>query len=297
MSSGTESASFDDDLYSAENDSANPLLPQDIGSEYGEVLERLKRSTLRWKGPILMHMAISAIYIIALTVMYMRCRPEKHHNSYIYSPARRAVEWQLLPSNNYVGAKTPYSGYPTPESDKAWTELLKNSNLRISADTLRKLNRSSVQLQDGSGEYMGGLNVHHHLHCIKSARMIIWREHYSISESGPMWSHLDHCLEDLRLAIMCNPDVTILTYDWMPNYKKPWPNFNINGECVNWDKLEAWAEERAFSLFDQKSVVHPELGLSFPVINGVPDGGNVHADPKDIETIKLGTNPKGNWGP
>ena len=59
---------------------------------------------------------------------------------------------------------------------------------------------------------------------------------------------------------MCNPDLSILTYDWLPDYPKPWPNFTIDLECVNWEKVDAWAGERAFSLFDQKSLVHPTLG-------------------------------------
>ena len=44
--------------------------------------------------------------------------------------------------------------------------------------------------------------------------------------------------------------------------------FKMDHECVNWDLLNDWAEERAFFLFDQKSLVHPELVLSFPTVDG-----------------------------
>lgn len=67
---------------------------------------------------------------------------------------------------------------------------------------------------------------------------------------------------------MCHADISIYTYDWIPGYRKPWPNFKVDHECVNWDILNGWAKERAFSLFDQKSLVHPELGLFFPIVNG-----------------------------
>jgi hypothetical protein len=64
--------------------------------------------------------------------------------------------------------KTQYGGFPNDESDAAWRDLLKNSNIRISADELKRLNRTSIQLQDGSGDYFGGLSAHHHLHCLVS---------------------------------------------------------------------------------------------------------------------------------
>lgn len=40
--------------------------------------------------------------------------------------------------------------------------------MRISQDTLTKLNRSSIELADGSGDYWGSLEVYHHLHCLVS---------------------------------------------------------------------------------------------------------------------------------
>jgi hypothetical protein len=60
---------------------------------------------------------------------------------------------------------------------------------------------------------------------------------------------------------MCHADPSIVTWDWLPDYRRPFPNFAINHECVKWDVLDAWASERSFSLFDQKSLVHPELGM------------------------------------
>lgn len=86
--------------------------------------------------------------------------------------------------------KSPYAGYPTPEGDAAWRELLHNSNIRISGEELKKLNRSSIQLQDGSGDFFGGLSAHHHLHCIKSVRRVLYRDYYGLPEEDWMWSHL-----------------------------------------------------------------------------------------------------------
>lgn len=110
-----------------------------------------------------------------------------------------------------------------------------------------------------------------------------------------MWSHLDHCLEDLRQTVMCQADFSIITYDWLPNYRRPWANFKVDGECMNWEALDSWAGERFFSLFDQEALVHPDLGISYPIVDGViPMDSTPHPQKSDIQALKDGTNPKDN---
>jgi hypothetical protein len=245
------------------------------------------------------------------------------HDDMIHTPAREAISWVKKAQTNVIGVKSPYAGHPSPDGDMAWRELLKNSNIRVSEDTLRKINMSSIALQDGSGMYMGGLSVHHHLHCVvsissqkywwwhltdlllshsraeqKSIRRVIYRDYYNLTDEPVLWAHLDHCLEDIRLALMCNADASIITYDWLPNYKRPWGNWHVEAECVDWEKLDGWAGKQAFSLFDQKSLVHPDLGLAYPNADGsLNQDSRIHPSAKDIASIAEGTNPKGNWGP
>lgn len=128
---------------------------------------------------------------------------------------------------------------------------------------------------------------------------MIYRDYYGIPDEPAQWTHLDHCINDIRQALMCNADISLLTWDWLPNYRRPWANFNIDGECVDWEKLDSWAGENAFSLFDQKSVVHPELGLSYPLgPDGQPDTNpRIRPTAEDLAALKQSTNPKGNWGP
>ena len=65
---------------------------------------------------------------------------------------------------------------------------------------------------------------------------------------------------------MCNADVVLNTYTWIPNFRRPWPNFENVHECANWDEIETWALERSFDGFDESLVAHPdyhpELGKS-----------------------------------
>lgn len=100
---------------------------------------------------------------------------------------------------------------------------------------------------------------------------------------------VEHCMEDLRQTIMCKADFSLLTYDWIPNYRKPWPNFKMDHECVDWKAFDDWAGERSFSLFDQKSLVHPELGKFLYTILAT-------AVPSDLFSHKVSPSP-GSTGP
>lgn len=43
-----------------------------------------------------------------------------------------------------------------------------DSNIRVSTETLRKIDRTSIELADGSGDHWGSIAVYHHLHCLVS---------------------------------------------------------------------------------------------------------------------------------
>lgn len=57
------------------------------------------------------------------------------------------------------------------------------NNIRIAKDELVRLNRSSIQLADESGDSWGTLEVYHHLHCLVglSARSMCSVSHYCVS--------------------------------------------------------------------------------------------------------------------
>lgn len=77
--------------------------------------------------------------------------------------------------HNSVNASNPYKGRPSAELDLAWHNLLRRTslchegqkrreadrspdgNIRLSAQELREMGKTSVELADGSGDYIGGL--------------------------------------------------------------------------------------------------------------------------------------------
>lgn len=61
---------------------------------------------------------------------------------------------------------SPFTGSPSPESDRAWHDLLSNMSVRVSREELERGDQTSVELPDGG--YMAWLGVFHELHCVVS---------------------------------------------------------------------------------------------------------------------------------
>ena len=175
------------------------------------------------------------------------------------APARNAVQYEKVLFQDDISALNPYRGPPRAELDTAWHELVQYSNIRVSADDLRRINRTSVMLSDGSGDYMAELNVHHQLHCLKVIRQALHPESYD----GPkrhMSEHLDHCLDNIRQLVMCKADISLQTYDWVDNNPRPFANFKIEHECVNFEAINDWSRLHSFDVFDGEILRHPTLG-------------------------------------
>lgn len=77
--------------------------------------------------------------------------------------------------------------------------------------------------------------------------------------------HTAHCLDTLRQIIMCRADIGLLTYEWRPKYRKPWPKFDVTHQCRNWDNIARWAEDHSV---DTRGgiLMHPDLGTLFLAI-------------------------------
>lgn len=161
-----------------------------------------------------------------------------------FSPARSSIQYVVVESSHEPGP-SPFTGEPRLELDQAWSNLLRSSMIKLSAEEMRRMNKTSIPLRDGSG-YIGYLESIHMLHCVKRIYQSRYPEHYPKLRGTEAFAdgHWDHCLEVLRRGIMCNFDVTINTYAW----KTP---TDIKGKregsrkCTDWDKILEWADERA----------------------------------------------------
>ncbi|KAH6646655.1 hypothetical protein BKA67DRAFT_524403, partial [Truncatella angustata] len=156
-----------------------------------------------------------------------------------------------------------FLGLPRPEMDEAWHELLSATAIRLSSEELLLANNAtSIEHKDGG--YVGGLGISHSLHCVQ-----FMHPEYYYGKEGQSWDelfmHADHCLESLRLAVMCQADVSVYTLKWTPhNRYKPAVKVPQPHACVDWRALHEWMAGRSASLDD---VVGPPENM-FEVVRG-----------------------------
>ncbi|CAI6339175.1 unnamed protein product [Periconia digitata] len=58
----------------------------------------------------------------------------------------------------------------------------------------------------------------------------------------------DHCLEALRVSLMCTANLGVYTFRWDSDPDRPLPKSNAERRCVDWDSLEQWAWSRKTDL-------------------------------------------------
>lgn len=135
------------------------------------------------KHPLALHSIILGIYTVLffLALMVLFTGPD-HGPNLIYSPARSAISFQRRVFDSSIDLESPFMGNPRPELDDAWHRLLRNTNIRVSGETLRKVNATSIAFADGDG-YYAQLGMYHELHCLKRIRHFIHKDYYNPNQS------------------------------------------------------------------------------------------------------------------
>lgn len=67
--------------------------------------------------------------------------------------------------------------------------------------------------------------------------------------------HKNHCVEELRQSLMCQPDLNIYTYHWVKATDAPYGNLFTPHKCVDWMALNEWTTER---IIKESSGMKPE---------------------------------------
>lgn len=94
-------------------------------------------------------------------------------------------------------------------------------------------------------------SVFHQLHCVNGLRGAYWANHRAAlaghqlrDEDLPVdiqESHVRHCIDLLRQALMCHADVTLEVVDESINGVH---GFRTEHECGNWEQLKQWTSEQ-----------------------------------------------------
>ncbi|KXJ84919.1 hypothetical protein Micbo1qcDRAFT_128869 [Microdochium bolleyi] len=177
----------------------------------------------------------------------------------VWSPAIEAVEYIEYNWGNEFNSTSKFRGPPTPELEQAWTDVSLKHGISVPQDKLSFLNRTDddhVQHidEDPTKGYTGLLEVFHQLHCLNLVRQYTWllmgkyqdMDTPTSLTAGPVGNrmHADHCIETLRLALMCQSDITPVLVIADPS--APIGNradFNSYHKCRNFGKIEAWMDE------------------------------------------------------
>ncbi|KAK1141023.1 hypothetical protein N8T08_009596 [Aspergillus melleus] len=90
-----------------------------------------------------------------------------------------------------------------------------------------------------------GIDVFHQLHCLNLLRQGLRPDYYTKHDDEPAYTiHINHCLDYLRQAAMCNVDVTPIPVLWSEREDRPVPDFQVEHTCRDFWKVRDWAMER-----------------------------------------------------
>jgi hypothetical protein len=243
------------------HDSDTSSLQDDVGFQH----ERYPPSPrTNWTRRLLMILACLLVmtYIFgSLAFMLIIYRNGEYHiraPDPPYSPLSDIVRYKTVKSG--AGYDEDLAGYPSPAHDKAWLKLVGPALSRISYEEM-KLGREdpehSIEVGDGKGGYMGSLGVYHELHCLRRLKLYLHKEHYypgvahGSEDDKYELGHLHHCLESIRLSLMCGGDTAIYSFKWpdrSERVQKPKTKTNSERTCVDWDVIESWAQNRSIGM-------------------------------------------------
>ncbi|KAH0429205.1 hypothetical protein CcaCcLH18_08557 [Colletotrichum camelliae] len=177
------------------------------------------------------------------------------------TPALEAIKYKTPEHYNAEFRQTnKWRGPPGNHSnavDVAWHEIeLGAGGIWVSEEEVKLLNMTdSPELpfhkipEEHGGGHLAMLEVFHLLHCLNSLRMGLFYnyEHYKFLDEGVpdenIFTHYDHCIDMLRMNLMCYGDVTpALFVDPLSNplRRDALPNWSSMHTCRDFDAILEW---------------------------------------------------------
>ncbi|KZP22482.1 hypothetical protein FIBSPDRAFT_824591 [Athelia psychrophila] len=129
----------------------------------------------------------------------------------------------------------------------------------------KMLNNKTMRIPDLSpATYAAGLDVFHQLHCLNFVRKALYPEHYNDSnrhhahattsippqtpgDLSEPFDHLDHCINNVREALMCNADLTPVVVQWDPDTQWHYAHLDVVHTCKDWVAIQGWAVDHAMT--------------------------------------------------
>jgi len=151
----------------------------------------------------------------------------------------------------FIGPPSEFMGDPNPELDKRWYDISKMYNFGVDYTTISRINKTKGIVEyPGTGKYQASLMTFHQLHCLNYIRMYTNQSYYEKFDYDMIWEssekrqeHKDHCVEMVRQALMCSPDLNIYTYHWVSYAELPEADlFTTHRQCIDWNYFYDWAK-------------------------------------------------------
>ena len=144
---------------------------------------------------------------------------------------------------------------PSPEVDEAWIQIAEINPIAISGAAVTALGKDpkrAVKWPEsfgfGSDAYAARLDVFHQIHCLDAIRREVYFDYYygahypgGFNTTPEMHKlHLSHCIYYLLQNIMCTANSDVYTHFWTDTFSHPFPDFNINHRCRDFDTVLDW---------------------------------------------------------
>ncbi|KAI0967860.1 hypothetical protein F4678DRAFT_482887 [Xylaria arbuscula] len=204
----------------------------------------------------LLHLVIVAL-LVTVVVHVQQKDSRTNVEGVSWSPVQNSVQYELNGRHALKHYESSvYSGPPTSQQEEAWTKILTPMYFAATLQEMLKAGESPANgTQLNNGGYLATMGVYHELHCLHQMRLFLYRERYyhNITEKQEEYlhEHLDHCLEALRITIMCHGNTGLYTFAWESADEKPTTKSNARSACVKWSSIEEWSQLRQLGEADQ----------------------------------------------
>ncbi|KAH8690654.1 hypothetical protein BGW36DRAFT_389120 [Talaromyces proteolyticus] len=228
-----------------------------------------KRTTL-----VVIQIGILVVYTVLLVVVGIFFFPGVFHNlrnpyNLKYNAIQDAYRYQVREVDYNFNSTNPFKGAPIADIEEEWTRLMNGAHtLRVQEADMKKMNMSSIQMSDGSGDYLAVPISYHMLHCLYNIYRYNHPEFYGEDKGGPDWivKHTDHCIDNLRHFVQCHVGTGFETWKWLETRKLPWPVVSTEEICVDWTYFDSRVRAQSIPAVDMKTmrngklVSHPKYG-------------------------------------
>ncbi|KAH6854780.1 hypothetical protein B0I37DRAFT_39517 [Chaetomium sp. MPI-CAGE-AT-0009] len=217
-----------------------------------------------WVGHIALLSISTTLFTLATCMRYARPSSLAVTTQFsTYSPAAPIVQYDthrynLTPNMDW----SPYVG-KGPKVDEAWESISRVGDMMITLDEVTRLGLSpdSLKITDpktGRVGYRAAIEVFHQLHCLNLLRQFSFKKYYAhdggdiSAPPADVRGHVDHCIETLRMNLMCQADIGVFTFKVYPELgdDDPWPDFSTLHTCRNFEGIRDWARGRAVTWDD-----------------------------------------------